>query len=147
MTRDEAIFRIESALEDRLLKLQQPSRNRVYLDVDSQAVPETARVMSGDLEARLQTASAVDGPTKIEVLYHWALDHLALVVTVRTRIDRDHPEIASITPICPSAEWIEREMWELMGIVFTDHPDLRHLVLQDDWPEGQFPLRRDYRKN
>ena len=45
-----------------------------------------------------------------------------------------------------AAEWIEREMWELLGISFRDHPDLRHLVLQDDWPEGKYPLRRDYRK-
>ena len=62
------------------------------------------------------------------------------------KIDRDQPELASITPICPAAEWIEREMWELLGITFTDHPDLRHLLLEDDWPEGKYPLRRDYRR-
>ena len=83
----------------------------------------------------------------MEILYHWALDGLGMIVTVRTRIDRDRPEIASITGICPAAEWIEREMWELLGISFPGHPDLRHLVLQDDWPEGKFPLRRDYRKD
>ena len=82
----------------------------------------------------------------MEILYHWALDRLGMVVTVRTRIDREQPKIASITSICPAAEWIEREMWELLGITFHDHPDLRHLVLKDDWPEGKFPLRRDYRK-
>ena len=146
MTRDEALVRIKSALGDHLLDLRQPSEKRIHLEVDSQVIPDTARVLFNDLEARLQTASAVDAPGEMEILYHWALDRLGLIVTVRTRIDRNRPEIASITGICPAAEWIEREMWELLGISFSGHPDLRHLVLQDDWPEGKFPLRRDYRK-
>lgn len=146
MTRDEAVDRIKSALGDRLLNLEQPSDKRVYLGVDSQVIPDTAQLMYNDLNARLQTASGVDAPREMEILYHWALDRIGMLVTVRTRIDRDQPEIASITGICPAAEWIEREMWELLGISFTGHSDLRHLVLQDDWPEGKFPLRRDYRK-
>ena len=146
MTLEKVIFTIESALEDRLLDLEQRSEKRLYLKVEPEVIPDTAEVMSRTLEARLQTASGIDGPNEIEILYHWALDQLGLVVTVRTRIDREPAEIASITPICHAAEWIEREMWELLGINFIGHPDLRHLVLQDDWPEGQFPLRRDYRK-
>ena len=147
MTREETVVRIKSALGDRLLNLEQASEKRVYLEVDSQTIPDTARLLYNDLEARLQTASGVDAPREMEILYHWALDGLGMIVTVRTHVDRDRPEIASITEICPSAEWIEREMWELLGIKFHDHPDLRHLVLADDWPEGKFPLRRDYRKD
>ena len=81
----------------------------------------------------------------IEVMYHWAFDRLGCVVTIRTRLDRQNPEIGSIAPFCKAAEWIEREMWELLGIRFRNHPDLRHLLLSDDWPEGKYPLRRDYR--
>jgi Ni,Fe-hydrogenase III component G len=146
MTRDEAVVRIQSSLGERLLRLHQPSAKRLYLDVDPQAIPETARFLFNDLEGRLQTASGVDTPREIEILYHWALDRCNLIVTVRTRVDRDRPEIASIASICPAAEWIEREMWELLGVTFRDHPDLRHLLLNDDWPDGQHPLRRDYRK-
>ena len=146
MTREETILQIESALGDRLIDVVRPSDNRLYIEVDQHDIPDTARLMSDHLGARLQTASALDAPQHFEILYHWSFDRLGLIVTVRTRIDREHPEIASITPICPAAEWIEREMWELLGITFRDHPDLRHLVLQDDWPEGNFPLRREYRK-
>ena len=146
MTRDESVSRIKSALGDRLLDLRRPSETRLYLQVKSTDIPDTARLLFNDLQARLQTASGVDGPKEIEVLYHWAMDHLGFVISVRTAVDREQPELASITPICPAAEWIEREMWELLGITFQDHPDLRHLLLQDDWPEGKFPLRRDYRK-
>ena len=146
MTRDEVIARIKSALADHVLNWQHPSGNRLYVDVAAQVIPDAARLMSGDLQARLQTASGVDAPAETEILYHWALDRIGLVVTIRTRIDRDRPEITSITRVCPAAEWIEREMWELLGICFTGHPDLRHLLLQDDWPEGKYPLRRDFRR-
>ena len=144
--REQVIAEIQSALGDRLLTLERPSATRVFLEVDSQHIVDTASIFSQELQARLQTASAVDAPRKIEVLYHWSFDSAGLVVTVRTRIDRDQPEIASITPTCPAAHWIEREMWELMGVSFQGHPDMRHLLLQDDWPAGKFPLRRDYRR-
>jgi Ni,Fe-hydrogenase III component G len=100
--------------------------------------------MFKDLGARFQIASGVDTPTAIEILYHWALDRLGFIVTVRTRLDRDKPEIESVAGICAGTEWIEREMWELLGITFRNHPDMRHLLLREDWPEGQYPLRRDY---
>ena len=145
--RGQAVTVIKSALGDRLIDLSQPSEQRLYFRVESEVIPDATRILSDDLQARLQTASAVDGPHRIEILYHWALDAVGLVITVRTAVDRDRPELASITETCPSAEWIEREMWELMGISFRGHPDMRHLLLQDDWPEGQFPLRRDYRRD
>ena len=147
MTRDEVVDHIQSTLGDRLRDFLQPSDKRVYFEVDADVIPDTARLLFDDLEARFQTASGVDAPREIEVLYHWAVDRLGLVVTVRTRVDRERPELASLTSVCPATEWIERELWELLGISFTGHPDLRHLLLRDDWPEGQYPLRRDFRKD
>ncbi|NIL96455.1 MAG: hypothetical protein GTO53_03500 [Planctomycetales bacterium] len=147
MTPSDVVMRIQSALGERLSDLHQPSEKRVYFEVDPNCIPDTARLLHDTLQARLQTAAGVDGPHQMEILYHWALDRLGLVVTVRTRVDRDQPQIASIAAICPAAEWIEREMWELLGISFEGHPDLRHLLLQDDWPHGKYPLRRDFRKD
>ena len=144
MNRDDAIARIKEILGDRILEFEQKSASRVFVEVSPETVPDASRLFFEDLEARLQTASGVDTRSSIEILYHWALDRLDCVVTVRTRLDRDNPEIDSITPICVAAEWVEREMWELLGIRFRNHPDLRHLLLADDWPDGKYPLRRDY---
>ncbi|MDJ0934686.1 MAG: NADH-quinone oxidoreductase subunit C [Kiloniellales bacterium] len=146
MTREDVLSRIKATLQDRLLGLEERSVKRVFIDVSPNDVPEASRLMFQDLQARFQIATGVDTPTAIEVLYHWALDSLGCVVTVRTRLNRENPEIESIAPLCPAAEWIEREMWELLGIRFRNHPDLRHLLLRDDWPEGKYPLRRDYKE-
>ena len=144
MTREEALNRIRTALGERLLAVQEKSARRVFIEVSKDDVPETSRLMIEDLQARFQIATGVDTPTAIEVMYHWALDPLGCLITTQTSLDRDEPEIDSIAPFCPAAEWIEREMWELLGIRFRNHPDMRHLLLSDDWPEGKYPLRRDY---
>ncbi len=146
MTREDVLSRIKATLQDRLLGLEERSVKRVFIEVSPNDVPEASRLMFQDLQARFQIATGVDTPTAIEVLYHWALDSLGCVVTVRTRLNRENPEIESIAPLCSAAEWIEREMWELLGIRFRNHPDLRHLLLRDDWPEGKYPLRRDYKE-
>lgn len=145
MNREDALSRLKAVLGDRLLDVEEKSARRVYIDVAPDDITKTSRLMVADLGARFQIATGVDTPVAIEVLYHWALDRLGCVFTVRTRLDRQDPEIESIAPFCPAAEWIEREMWELLGIRFRNHPDLRHLLLSDDWPEGKYPLRRDYR--
>ncbi len=144
MTREDALIRIKAALGERLVAMQDKSARRVFLEVSPNDVPDVSRLMIDELQARFQIATGVDTPDAIEVMYHWAFDRLGCVVTVRTRLERDDPQIDSIAPFCPAAEWIEREMWELLGIQFRDHPDLRHLLLSEDWPEGKYPLRRDY---
>jgi Ni,Fe-hydrogenase III component G len=146
VTRDETIARITDRLGEKVLHLFEKSARRVFFDVAPKDVPEATRLLFRDLGARFQIASGVDTPDAIEILYHWAFDRLDLLVVIRTKLDRDHPEIDSLASICVGTEWIEREMWELLGITFRNHPDMRHLLLKEDWPEGKYPLRRDYER-
>ena len=140
------LSRIKERLGGKIVQWTDKSPRRIYMEVRPEDVPETSRLIFRDLEARLSIATGVDTPTAIEVLYHWAFDQWGLMFTVRTKLNRDKPELESIAPLCKGAEWIEREMWELLGITFRNHPDMRHLLLADDWPEGKYPLRRDYVK-
>ncbi len=146
MTREEIVSKIRDTLGDGVTGVLEKSDTRVYVDVKPEAVPDATRLVFRELGARFQIASGVDTPTAIEILYHWALDRLGVVVTLRTCLDRDNPEVESVAGICKGTEWIEREMWELLGITFRNHPDMRHLLLKQDWPEGKYPLRRDYVK-
>ena len=143
MMSDEASAAVRSGLGDRVRHWEQPSAIRVYFEVAPEHVPDATRLLCEKLGARLQTASGIDGPDTIELLYHWALDGPGVLIMIRTRVERARPELASITPLCPAAEWIERELHELLGIQFRDHPDPRPLLLAEDWPEGNYPLRRD----
>ena len=65
-------------------------------------------------------------------------------VLVKTRIPREHPYISSIKDIWPSADFYEREIWEMFGIVFNGHRDLRYLLLNENW-DNIPPLRKDFK--
>ncbi len=144
--REDIVGEIKKRLGNMIVNVFEKSPHRIYVEVSPKDIAETSRIIFRDMEARFQIASGIDTPTAIEILYHWAFDSLDCVVTVKTKLDRDKPEIDSISSICVGAEWIEREMWELLGITFRNHPDVRHLLLADDWPEGKYPLRRDYKE-
>ena len=67
-------------------------------------------------------------------------------MTVRASAAKPTPEIDSVATITEGANWIEREIHDLLGVNFRGHPDMRRLILADDWPEGFYPLRRDSRE-
>lgn len=82
------------------------------------------------------------GTGDLGVTYHLQnLDTKALLV-LKVRIGRETPQVASISGVWPTALWGERETFDMYGIEFTGHPDLRRLLMPEDW-EG-YPLRKDY---
>ena len=144
MDKFDIITTIQRQLGDRILAVLRKSDQRIYIDITPQSLQEASRLMLDEFAARLQIATGMDSSDGYEVLYHWALDKEGFVITLRVLLDHDSPELESIALMCPAAEWIEREMWELLGIQFKGHPDLRHLLLADDWPEGNYPMRRNH---
>lgn len=83
-----------------------------------------------------------------EVVYHLASIPYQTQLTLKVKLSADRssdslPELPSVSEIWKTAEWHEREAYDLMGVFFTGHPDLRRILMPDDW-EG-FPLRKDYK--
>jgi Ni,Fe-hydrogenase III component G len=136
--------RIEKQFADKILKSDQKSARRIYIDFKPEDIPEVAQFVFKDLACRFVIASGTDTPSGIEILYHFSHDQSGKMISLRALIaDRKNPRITSIAPIIKGAEWIEREIWELLGVDFIGHPDLRHLLLIDDWPQGKYPLRKE----
>ena len=104
-------------------------------------------VVFEDLSLRFTIITGIDSDDCFELLYHFANDQTGTFVTVKAFIrDRETPAVESITPLIPGAEWIERELHDILGIDFKNHPNLRRLILSDDWPEGVYPLRKEAKK-
>jgi len=78
---------------------------------------------------------------RFEVVYRWTSRARGEVLRVHTRIDAEDPTLPSVTSLWPSAAWMEREAFDLVGVRFEGHPELRR-ILQEPDAEG-FPLRRD----
>ena len=78
---------------------------------------------------------------RFDVVYHVLSPHRRARVRLKVRVGADEP-VPSVTSVWPGAGWMEREVYDLFGIVFEGHADLRRLMMPDDW-EGH-PLRKDY---
>ena len=86
--------------------------------------------------------SGVDYGQDLGVVYHLRSTKFEHVVVLKTRTsDREHPELDSVSDIWKTADFHEREVFDLLGIKFANHPDLRRLFLDKSWG---FPLRKDY---
>ncbi|MDP3142560.1 MAG: NADH-quinone oxidoreductase subunit C [Candidatus Omnitrophota bacterium] len=135
---------IKEKLDHKLSNFSRPSDRRIYCVADSKDIVAVAKTLFWDLGLRFATATAAQLENGFEILYHFSFDKTGQLITVRTLLkDKEHPETESITPVFKAAEWIEREMHEILGIHFKNHPNLTHLLLVDDWPEGEYPLRKD----
>jgi len=87
--------------------------------------------------------TGIDFPEHIEVLYHLRNTQNNSEIVIKARIeDRENPAIDSVFDLYKTADFHEREIFDLFGVNFNNHPDLRRILLDDDW-EG-YPLRKDY---
>ena len=94
---------------------------------------------------RLSTVTAVDrypSEPRFEVVYHLQSIARKERLRLKCRLSGEQPVIDSATAVWRSANWFEREVFDLFGIRFRNHPDLRRIMMPDDW-EGH-PLRKDY---
>jgi len=78
---------------------------------------------------------------RFEVVYVFVSIEHRLRLRMKVRLHGADAHVATISSLWPAANWLEREVWDLFGIVFDDHPDPRRLLMPEDW-EG-FPLRKD----
>lgn len=92
----------------------------------------------------LSDLTAVDLPTAnvIQVVYHLFSYDTRRQVVVKVDLDRDTPAVATVEDIWKVANWFEREVFDLFGVVFEGHPDLRRILLPEDWVG--YPLRKDF---
>ena len=82
-------------------------------------------------------------PERIEVVYHlYSMAHKHGPVTLKVKLPRENPAVASVTPIWRGAEFQEREVYDLFGVRFEGHPDLRRILMWEGF-EGH-PMRKDY---
>jgi Ni,Fe-hydrogenase III component G len=122
-----------------------PEPGRIDLTVEPANLLDGIRALTNAHWGYLSAITGLDhGPEagRMEVLYHFC--NQAAVLTLRVPIPREHPVVPSICGVIPSASLFERELIEMFGITCEGTPDSRRLFISDDWPEGVYPLRKDF---
>jgi NADH-quinone oxidoreductase subunit C len=87
--------------------------------------------------------TCIDWKTHLTMVYHLSSTRFRHNMVVKAKLDRNKPEIETVSHIWRTAEFHEREVYEMFGVDFLNHPDLRLLILPDGW-EGKNPLRKDF---
>jgi NADH-quinone oxidoreductase subunit C len=90
----------------------------------------------------LRNVSGIDYETHMEVVYHMVSLGSKREVAIKIKADREAAAVYSATPVWATANWNEREIYDLLGVDFPGHPDLRRIMMPDDWVGH--PLRKDY---
>lgn len=137
---------IEQKLGAKALEVAVKSPRQMFVTVAPEDLIEAMRFFKNDIGLyHLSTITGRDTGEKLEALYHLAMEGTEL--TVRAQTDRDNPKLPTVTTVYPGAVFYEREVHDLVGIDIEGHPDLRPLVLPEDWPQGVCPLRKDWKYN
>lgn len=138
----ELLDKIKEGFPEVEIKIHSP--RRTYLKIHRDKVYDFARYLFLELNCRLSIATGIDTREGIEILYHFSHDPSGTYYNIKTIVPKDDPKIESLADFLPAANWIEREIHELLGVNFVGHPNLAPLLTAEDWPEGVYPLRRDY---
>lgn len=126
---------------------EQVRRNRIRIATTPEmvrtAITRVRELLGCD---RLITISAVDNGKTLELVYHLTGPHRS-VISIVIELPRDKPEALTMSDILPPAGLYERQIHDLLGIGFTGHPGLTRIILNEDWPSGEYPLRKDWKKD
>ena len=144
MTDVELIENITQALGAKALEVTNPDRRRIFVRIAAADLVAAVTALRDGFDCRyLATISGLDKGETFEILYHFASP--AANINLRTEILKAAPRIESITPAIPGAVLYERELQDMFGMVIEHIPDPRPLVVPDDWPAGNYPLRKDWK--
>ena len=147
MNASEINERIKSAVQDAVVEFKADAFTEPYIIIRPEMIRKVSAFISKDLELSFDYLICLSGVDyndgNLGVVYHLFSMQKRHRIVLKVRVPKDKAEVPSVEPVWKSANWHEREAFDLFGIVFLDHPDLRRILLPDDW-EG-FPLRKDYK--
>ena len=117
------------------------------LHVDPQAIVEVGRYLRDDPDLKFEILSDLTGldlpkENKIQAVYHLYSYSYRHQIVLKVDLPRENPRVSTMEGVWKAANWMEREIFDLFGIVFEGHSDMRRILLPEDWVGH--PLRKDY---
>ncbi len=124
------------------LQIQPSSLGKASIQVKADSNRDVLKtLLATDKSAGIAALTGLDLGKKIGLMYHVRTN--GAIVTIRTEVPKKNPKIPTITDLIPGAQFHEREVADLFGVIFKDHPNPARLVLPEDWPKNLYPLRKD----
>ena len=134
---------IETIGKKNVIDSKVPKEKRYYVTIKTEKLRDAVTYIK-DNEGlfHLSTITGVDYGEERELNYHFNRPNL--IFTIKVRVPADKPVVPSITDIINGATIFEREVYDLLGVTPEGHPNLKRLLMTEEWPEGIFPLLKKW---
>jgi len=140
---EDILAKLEAKFPAVIADFKSPRKARIYFRLTGGQFKDVLVYLMKDLGySHLSTLTAIDNRTEFEVIYNLFGKNTG--VSMAVKVDRSDPRIDTITDIVPGALVHEREIQDMMGIKVNNIPDGRRLIIPEDWPQDQYPLRKDW---
>jgi NADH-quinone oxidoreductase subunit C len=128
-----------------ILDIAVKNQKRIIITITPDSIINVASFLYRKEGFRFIIASALHTKKGFEIHYHFSKDNLGLVLNIHVILDKEKPQIESLSNMFNASNWIEREMHELFGINFLNHPNQEKLISEGNWAEGVYPLRKEFK--
>ena len=145
MDKEFIIEKFKEKFNSEILKVEIKNQKRMIITVSPDSIIEVATFLYKTEGFRFIIASALHTKRGFEIHYHFSKDASGLILNIHVILDNDNPEIESLSNIFNASNWIEREMHELFGINFLNHPNQEKLISEGNWAEGVYPMRKEFK--
>jgi NADH-quinone oxidoreductase subunit C len=145
MDKEFIIEKFKEKFSSEILKVEIKNQKRMIITVSPDSIIEVAKYLYKTEGFRFIIATALHTKRGFEIHYHFSKDATGLILNIHVILDNNNPEIESLSNMFNASNWIEREMHELFGINFLNHPNQEKLISEGNWAEGVYPMRKEFK--
>jgi len=143
MNREPVIGKVKEKFNSEILEIAEKSQKRVTLTIDPGSILRVSEYLFREEGLRFIIATALHTKKGFEIHYHFSKDESGLILNLHVILDKEDPQIESLSNMFNASNWIEREIHELFGINFLNHPNQEKLISEGNWAEGVYPMRKE----
>ncbi len=145
MDREIIIEKFRKKFSSEILEIESKNEKRTIITINPDALLKIADYLYKTALFRFIIASALHTKRGFEIHYHFSKDEIGLILNIHVILSQNNPRIESLSNMFNASNWIEREMHELFGIDFINHPNQEKLISEGNWAEGVYPYRKDFK--
>ena len=145
MDTEKIIEKLKERFGSDIIEVNTRNNKRSVVTIDPGSLLKVAEYLYKEASLRFIIASAIHTKRGFEIHYHFSCDETGLVLNIHVILNSEKPKIESLSNMFNASNWIEREMHELFGINFLNHPNQEKLISEGNWAEGVYPYRKEFK--
>jgi len=145
MDTEKVIEKLKERFGSDIIEINTRNNKRSVVTIHPGSLLKVAEYMYKEAGLRFIIASAIHTKRGFEIHYHFSCDETGLILNIHVILNSEDPKIESLSNMFNASNWIEREMHELFGINFLNHPNQEKLISEGNWAEGVYPYRKEFK--